>query len=113
MADPPRSIKIVAWADPADIAEGMRLGRGRGEGEAAVLAGEFVRPVDPAVAGIAEGGLVGATERRGRLLAAHVAQYLHRAALRGRGGGVSQSRGLPPAISAVFWKHRNEEEGFC
>jgi len=34
----------------------------RGEGEAAVLAGELVRDVDAAIAGGAEGGLVSAAE---------------------------------------------------
>lgn len=47
------------------------------EGEAAVLAGELVGAMDAAVAGVAEGGLVGAAEDRRSLCGADVALYLH------------------------------------
>lgn len=62
----------------ADVAErGRRGGRGVEEGEAAVLAGELVGAVDAAVAGVAEGGLVGAAEDRRSLYGTDVALYLH------------------------------------
>lgn len=47
------------------------------EREATVFAGDFVSPVYPAVAGITECRLVGATEDRGGLGAASITLHLH------------------------------------
>lgn len=72
----------------ADIADGVGLRGGGGEGESAVLAGELVGAVDPEVAGFAEGSLVGAAEDRGLASAADIALHLHVGVqqMEGRGG---------------------------
>lgn len=61
----------------ADVALGD-LGRGAGEGNSLVLAGQFVGCVDLLIAGPAEGRLVRAAEQARLHRLAHVALYLHR-----------------------------------
>lgn len=89
-------------ADLADVAERVGLS---GEGEAAVLAGDLVRAMNPLVAGVAERGLVGAAEHRGLFFEAHAAEYLHRAPFAAEDDPMNRSL-EPPAVKLVFSQPR-------
>jgi hypothetical protein len=86
--------------------------RGAEQREPPVLAGELVGAVHAAVARVAERGLVGAAEHRGRLGRAHVALHLHLPPLLRLGRAHSRFRRSLSFSTGERKLRSNNEEGW-